>query len=232
MPEEAPSAVTVACPECGAETLHTVLRGTLGTRGERMTLDATVQCTECGRVHHVLVKQAKDVEVPVVVSMGETSRRAKVSLPGDEDVSVGEAVIVDGVNCKVTGIEDKTLRRVDDAAVKDVMTLWVKEFEELPVGFAINLDHKTITKVLPSPPEREFTVGEEFVFGRLRVTIHAIKTEERLLKRGSAEAGEIVRIFAAPTPLGSKAHRPDKKSREQARVHEERSSRPPRRRED
>lgn len=221
MPEETPSAVTVACPDCGEQTLHTVLRGTMGTRGEHVTLDATVQCSECGRVHHALVRMAKDVELAAVVSVGAESRRTKVSLPGDDEVSLGEALVVDGVNCKVTGIESKDGRRVDDAAVKEIGTLWVKEFEEIPVGFAINLGHKTITKVIPSPPEREFTIGEEHVFGRLRVTIHAIKTEERLLKRGTAEAGEITRVFAAPTPLGSKQHRPDKKSREQRRASEE-----------
>jgi uncharacterized Zn finger protein len=222
MPAEPPSAITVACPDCAEETLHTVLKGTMGTRGEHVTLDATVQCTQCNRVHHSVTRQAKDVEVPVVVSHGNQSRRTRIPLPGDEDVSVGEAFIVDGVNCKVTGIESKDTRWVDDAHVKDVLTLWVKEFEEIPVGFAINLDHKTITKTLPSPPEREFTVGEEFVFGRLRVTVHAIKTEERLLKRGTAEAGEIVRVFASPTPLGVANPRPDKKSREQMRLKEER----------
>lgn len=222
MPEDAPSAVTTACPDCGEDTLHTVLRGTLGTRGEHKTLDATVQCVECGRTHHVVIRQAKDVALPVVISHGQDSRRTSVELPGDEDVSVGEGIIVDGLNCKVTGIEAKDMRRVDDASVKEVATLWVKEFEEIAVGFAINLGHKTITKVLPAPPEQEFTVGEEFVFGRLRVTVHAIKTEQRLLKRGSAQAGEIRRIFASPTPLGGRTHRPDKKSREQARWRETR----------
>ena len=222
MPEEAPSAVTVACPDCAEDTLHTVLKGTMGTRGEHVTLDATVQCTECQRVHHAVVRQAKDVEVPVVVSHGQASRRTRIALPGDEEVSLGEAFIVDGVDCKVTGIEAKDMRWVDDAHVKDVKTLWVKEFEEIPVGFAINMGHKTITKKLPCTPETEFTVGQEFVFGRLRVTVHAIKTEERLLKRGTAEAGEIVRVFASPTPLGTSNPRPDKKSREQMRMKEER----------
>ena len=222
MPEEAPSAVTVQCPDCAEDTLHAVLRGTMGTRGENVTLDATVQCTECSRVHHVVVRQAKDVDVPVVVSHGNQSRRTKLAVPGDEEVSVGEAFIVEGINCKVTGIEAKDMRWVDAAEVKDIQTLWVKEFEEIPVGFAINLDHKTITKTLPSTPETEFTVGQEFVFGRLRVTVHAIKTEERLLKRGTAEAGEIVRVFASPTPLGVANPRPDKKSREQMRLKEER----------
>jgi uncharacterized Zn finger protein len=91
------------------------------------------------------------------------------------------------------------------------------------VGFAINLDHKTITKSIPAEPEREFTVGEEHLFGRLRVTVHAIKTKERLLKRGTATAAEIVRVFAKPTPLGtSGGARPDKRTREQLREKDER----------
>ena len=219
---EPPSTINAACPTCGDLTLHAVLRGTLRTRGEVVTLDATVKCEECGTTHHVVQREAKDVEVPVVISAGDRSRRTKVAVPGDAELGVGEALIVDGLNCIVTGIEAKDMRRVDDAHVKDVMTLWMKEFEEIPVGFAINLDHKTITKVLPAKPDREFSVGEEFLFGRLRVTVHAIKTEERLINRGSAEAGEIRRVFAKPTNLGSFTPRPDKHTREQLRAKEER----------
>lgn len=235
--EEPPGAITVQCPGCGEETLHTVLRGRQSRGGATITLDATVQCTQCQRVHHALIRSAKEIELPVVVSHGQESRRTKLSIAGDEEVSLGEGFIVDGLNCKLTGIEAKDLRWVEAAAVSDVRTLWMKEFEEIPVGFAINLDHKTITKTLPSTPETEFTVGQEFVFGRLRVTVHAIKTEERLLKRGSAEAGEIRRVFAAPTPLGDHTHRPDKRTREQMREKEERREareqgrRPPPRRE-
>ena len=222
---EPPASVTAPCPTCGEDTLHTVLRGTLGTRGEVVTLDATVKCDECGTTHHVVVREAKDVELPVVLSAGGQSRRTKVSVPGDEELSVGEALIVDGLNCKLTGIESKDMKRVDDAHVKDVLTLWMIQFEEIPVGFAINLGHKTITKVIPAPPSQEFTVGEEHLFGRLRVTVHAIKTEERLLKRGSAEAAEIKRVFAKPTNLGGFEPRPDKHAREQLRAREERRER-------
>jgi uncharacterized Zn finger protein len=222
MPREPPSAVTTHCPQCGEDTLHTVLRGTLGERGEWTTLDATVQCTECQTTHHALIREAKDVDLPVVLSEGGASRRTRVAVPGDEEVSVGEAFIVDGLNCVLTGIEAKDMRRVDDAHVKDVRTLWMKQFEEVPLRFAINLGHKTITKSFPALPSHEVTVGEEHVFGRLRVTVHAIKTKDRLLKRGTAEAGEVVRVFARPTPLGDHQHRPDKRTREQLREKEAR----------
>ncbi len=221
--EEPPSAVTARCPECRMDTLHSVLAGKLGTRGEVTTLDATVQCTDCHQTHHVIIREAKDIELPAVVSdMRGISHTSKISIPGDADVNIGEAFIVDGLNSKLTGIETKDMRRVDGANVKDVLTLWFKEFEELAIGFAINLDHKTITKMIPSPPDAEFTVGDEHLFGRLRVTVHAIKTEGGLIKRGTAEAAEIVRVFAKPTRLGtSGAARPDKAGRAQMREEED-----------
>jgi uncharacterized Zn finger protein len=221
---EPPSAITTACPGCGQETIHAVLRATLGTKGQFLTLDGTLECSECGRVHHALVREPKPIEVAVVVSRGDASHRAKVELPADEEIALGEALVVEGRTCKLTGIEAKDLRRVDAALASDVQTLWAKEFEELPVGFAINLGKKTITKVVAAPPERDFSVGEEFVFGRLRVTVHAIKTEERLLKRGSAAASEIKRVFAQPTPLGGEKHRPPKAQREQSRRDKERAA--------
>lgn len=221
---EPPSAITAQCPGCGNETIQTVLRGTMGTKGQYLTIDATVECTECGRVHHALVREPKPIEVPIVVSFGDQSRRAKVELAGDDEITLGEALVVEGKTCKLTGIEAKDLRRVEAANVSDVQTLWAKEFEEIPVGFAINLGKKTITKVVAAPPEKEFSVGEEFVFGRLRVTVHAIKTEERLLKRGSAEAGEIKRVFAQPTPLGGEKYRPPKAQRDQSRRDKERAA--------
>lgn len=219
--EEPPSAVTAACPGCGQLTLQTVLRGRQSRTTAVTTIDATVQCTECERVHHVLLKELAPLDVPVVISRGQESRRTKAQLFADDELEVGEVIVADEMNCKITGIDDKSGRRVDAASVKDVGTLWTKEFEALAVKFAINLHQKTITKVVEATPEDVFTVGEERLFGRLRVTVHAIKTEERLLKRGSAEAGEIRRIFAAPTPLGERTHRPDKRARQALREQEE-----------
>lgn len=219
---ELPSAVTAACPDCREGTIHSVLQGRASTRGGAFTLDATLKCEECGRVHHAVVKEPAPVGVPVVVSMGGQSRRSRVQLSPDEDIEVGDTFVVDDKTCRLTGIESKDGRRVDAASVADAQTLWMVEFEQLAVRFAINLDHKTITKVVPAEPATEFTVGDEHLFGRLRVTVHAIKTKERLVKRGSAEAQEIVRVFAKPTQLGDFTPRPDKRTREQMRSREER----------
>lgn len=223
--QEPPSAVTTACPECGEDTLHSVLHGRLGTRGEYTTLDATVQCTECNHTHPTLIRTAKDVTLPAVISDATgQSRKSTVEVPGDEDIRIGDGFIVDGLNCIVSGIEAKDMRRVEGAAPSEVGTVWFKEWEQLLIGFAINLDKKTITKQVPVAPDHEFSVGEEHLFGRLRVTVHAIKTKEGMLKRGTAEAGEIVRVFAKPTHLGRSTQRPDKATRQQIRDKEARDA--------
>lgn len=218
--EEPPSAVTTACPQCGEETLHTVLHGRASRPGGGFTFEGTVECVECSTVHHAVVREPAPTEVHVVVSHGGQSRSTRIAVDSEDEVSVDEAFIVDGTSCKLTGIQTKDERWVESAPVAQVKTLWMKQFEELAVGFAINLGHKTITKTLAAKPEHEFTIGEEHLFGRLRVTVHAIKTKERMLKRGSAAAEDIVRIFAKPTPLGGEKPRPDKRAREEMRQRE------------
>ncbi|MFA5860160.1 MAG: HVO_0476 family zinc finger protein [Candidatus Thermoplasmatota archaeon] len=221
-----PSAVTTQCPTCRDFTLHTVLQGKAGGKARgKHTLDATVQCTQCDTVHHSIVREAADVALPVVLSEGPKSRRTTITLPGDDALRINESMIIDGADAKLTGIETKDAKRVDAALVREVQTLWMKRFDEVVVGIAINLDKKTIAKEMKVQPTHEFTVGEEMVFGRLRVTVHAIKTGDRLIKRGTAEAADIKRVFAKPTPLARAEHRPDKRTREQLRFKEERQER-------
>lgn len=221
-----PSAVTTLCPQCREPTLHTVLQGKAGGKAKgNQTLDATVQCTQCETVHHAIVRESADVALPVVLSEGPKSRRTTITLPGDDALRLNESMIIDGADAKLTGIETKDAKRVEAALVREVKTLWMKRFDEVVVGIAINLDKKTIAKEMTVQPTHEFTVGEEMVFGRLRVTVHAIKTEGRLIKRGTAEASDIKRIFAKPTPLARAEHRPDKRTREQLRFKEEREER-------
>lgn len=214
--EEAPAAIYVECPDCGEETLHTVLKGKVGKTGD-YTLDAKVTCTECGRTHHVVIREAKDVELPIVVSAGNASQRHKIPLPADEEIVVGDLLIVDGRNVMITGIELAGSRRPLRAIAKQAITLWAKDYESVVVKFAINLGHKTISKAVPAKPEDLFHVGDEHTFGRLRVTVHSIKLHEKLIRRGSAEASQIARVFAKPTRPDKKPHRPQKDVRDRAR---------------
>ena len=179
--------------------MHRVLHGRVGTRGG-LTLDATVQCEECSRTHHVVLREAPDVDLAVVVSHGGQSRRTRVVLSGDDLILVGDELLVDGGPVLVTGLELKTGQRREKAVAGEIATLWVKDFESTRVRVGINLRQKTIVKEIQADPDRVFTIGQELVFGRLRVTVHGIKVKERMLKRsGAATARDIVKVFAKPT---------------------------------
>lgn len=222
--EEAPAAIYVECPDCGEETLHTVLKGKVGKVGD-YTLDATVSCTECGRTHHVTIREAKDLDLPIVVSAGNASTRTRLSLPAEEEVAVGDLLILDGRNVMITGIEIDGNRRPERALAKAIRTLWAKDYESVAVKFTINLGQKTIAKQVPAKPEDQFHVGDEHTFGRLRVTIHSIKLADKLLRRGSAEASEIARVFAKPTRPDTKVYRPPKEIRDKTRERDARQAR-------
>lgn len=216
-----PAAIPLECPTCGEETEHTVLKGTIGLRGE-YTLDAVVRCETCANVRHTVHRESAERQVAAIVSAGSVSRRTGVLLGDDEELAVGDEIVLDGVRCIITAVETKQGRRPARLAVPDIATLWAKEFEMVNVGFTINLGKKTIAKSLVVAPEHRFEIGEEHTFDRLRVTVHGIKTDQRMLRRGGAEAGEIRRIFAKPTKLPQATRprrtRPLRERREEART--------------
>ncbi len=210
-----PEAVVAPCPDCGTDTTHAVLHGTLGSKAG-FTLDATVQCEECDRVHHVLLKEPAPIEVPVIVSAGPQSVKTRALFIPTDRVAIGDEFPLNERRVQVTGVELPSGKRVNEADVASVRTIWVRDFESVALLFAINMKRKTIAKALAVDPEEEYTVGSEVLFGRLRVTIHAIKTHDTLLRRGPAIARDIVRVFARPTRLG-RSYRPPPEERARQR---------------
>lgn len=213
--DEVPAALTLVCPKCGEESVHEVLKGAAGSRGREVVLTATVKCGDCQSVYRTVVRESKDVTLPIIVSRGATSSRSTIDVHGDEEIVAGSLFIVDGRNVQITAVETRqTSKRQAHARAADIRTIWARDFEESLVKFSINLGKKTITKDITVPPETEIHVGQQFVFDRLQVTVHSIRTKERAIDRGAAHAHDITRVFAKPTPH-EKPHRPPKHVREQ-----------------
>jgi uncharacterized Zn finger protein len=190
---EVPEAAVLPCPDCGEEQVHDVLSASAG--------EATVRCRECGRVHKAALKPAKRVDLPIIISRGQASERASVTLLEDEPVAVEDEFVAAGQQVQVRAIDRLDGKRVASAVARDVATLWAIHFEEIMVKVAVNMGKKTISKSVPVGPRDTFTVGDEFDLDRLRIYIHAIKTPTGTLYRGTAEAKDITRIFARPVRL-------------------------------
>jgi uncharacterized Zn finger protein len=202
---EPPSQVYVVCPAEDEETLHSVLDGEVGERGD-YTLDAVVECRECGATHQVTVREPADEALRVVVSEGSESRTGEVELPRDGSVSVGEKLVVGGRPVVVTDVERDDGDRVDEADVALVETIWAKDHSTVTLKFSVHEEGlETRAFEMETHPRDEVVVGDEVDMAGRRLRIHTVKTEEDLLEeRGqAADAEDVVRVYAQEPEDGS-----------------------------
>ncbi len=188
-----PNALQLQCDECHEVTMHEVLRGRIG-KGQEV-IEATVKCLECGKVSTTVVREAKGIKVPIIVSEMGSSHRHELELGEDEELAVDDELLVEDLPVIVSSIEVGE-RRVRRAAVKHISTIWAKRFDKVRVRVAINKVHKTISVDLEATPDEEFFVDDLMTIGREEVVIHYIKTKDGMVRRGSVPAREIVRIYA------------------------------------
>jgi len=190
-----PASVLVECPQCKCETLHEVLSGRMGGKSVSV-LESTVKCKECEHVHHVTIKSAKPVEVPFVISWLETSSRGKVLLGPDEVLSVGDEVMCGDMPTLVTSIESKGAR-VKSTKASRIDTVWAKRFDKLKVLFSVNNHGKTFSDFMMAVPDEEFFIGDILEFQKKQVVVRSIRIQERTIRKGSALARDIVRVYGA-----------------------------------
>ena len=189
-----PASVMVECPMCKEDTLHQVLSGRVKGKTSNV-LDSTVKCRTCGAVHHVVLKSDKPVEVQVVVSWLEDSRRSSIVLGPDEVLGVGDEIVVADLPVLVTSIESRGAR-VEVCKARDIDSVWGKRFDQVKLQFSVNHHGKSYSESKIVSPDEEFFVGDMVELGKKDVVIHSIKTRFKTVRRGGASARDIVRVYA------------------------------------
>jgi len=191
----APSALVLVCDACGEEGPHRVLSGRVSGR-DALVFQGTVKCGACGAVRSVATREEKPVSVPIVVSVGQASARSEIEFAPDELVAVGDRLDFDGHRIEVTALEVGE-RRVPMGKASSVKTVWAKQVDRTKVKLSVNKGNRTVAHELDAAPDEEFEVGDIVDLGRERVLIHRIHVREgRTLRRGSASAEDIVRMYA------------------------------------
>ncbi|MFB6303859.1 MAG: HVO_0476 family zinc finger protein [Haloferacaceae archaeon] len=169
--------VVVPCPACGAETVHEVLK----PGGQ-----ATVRCGDCGHTHKAAVDDEQETPVDVVVSQEGESFTTTVDAPPDATVEVGDEFVADTpeaiMQVRVTAVELDGDRRVDEATVEDVETLWTRVVDNVGVNVTVHpsddrRDESRSLKVYV-PGDREFVVGETASLGDEEVEIEGIQVRD------------------------------------------------------
>ncbi len=182
------------CPVCETETPHKILKGEVGTSGKEITIDGTVRCDECGHTRHKTIREKTAIDVPVIISWKKETNKSSISLLPEEWVHVDDELLIDGGRTKVTAIETEQ-RRVSSAKAEDIITIWTKKYDKTLVKVAVHKGRNTISRTLEVPPEEEFYVNDPIQVGRYDAVIQRIKTTKGVVKRGSAKADDISRIY-------------------------------------
>jgi len=100
----------------------------------------------------------------------------------------------EGLPCLVTAIEVKT-RRVPRAKASAVDTVWLKRYDRVKVKVSVNTGRKTVSRDFWAAPDERFEIGDIVTAGNMKVLVHSLNTGERRLRRGSACASEIRRLY-------------------------------------
>ncbi len=188
---EMPDTIFYECPDCDEETEHQILRGRMG----RATIEGTFRCNSCSRVTSETIRIPELVEILVVYSDGEVSETIRTTIESNYIVAIDdEFELDDGRRVCVTHIDVNEGKKVKKALATDIRKLWVKRFDILSVKVSVN-DDRTYSLRVEAEPDDEFVVGTQLEFEDFDCLIHAIKTKHSLVRRGSAKARDITRIY-------------------------------------
>lgn len=175
------------CEACGIDTEHSVVK----RRGSELL----VKCAECGHVQ-LITEKPRLKEVKVVISRYERSEGKAVLFPAEEEVNTGDEVVVEEEPLRITAIDTESGKRVKKAKIKEVKTLWCISLAiPVRVKYSLHFGGTTTSGEIHTSRDRVFSVGEVVVTPEETFIIEKIKTRDRLLRRGSATAEEIVRLY-------------------------------------
>jgi len=162
-----------------------------------------IQCTLCNAVHSHITPKKTSRNIRVVVSTGEQSSTGKLTLESDEIISIDDEFIVEDESgsqanlVQITSIESGS-RRVDNARVDEIITLWARLIDPVVVKISITRGWKTEAVDIEVPGERQFTVGETISSGPNRFKIKKIKIRNGRFIQNEGEivmAKNIKRVF-------------------------------------
>jgi len=191
--EDLPETIYTECPDCDDITEHVILNGRLGKSG----VTGTFRCTGCGRVFTGTIRLPREFTVKAVVSTDDTSESTQTTVMENESPAVGDEFdLDDGRHVIITQIIDMKGGKRKSCSAVDIKELWVKEYGTLKVKVSVNSGRKTYPLYSEAEPDDEYAVGMMMHFDLWDAEITSIKTKTKLLRRGSAEARDITRVYA------------------------------------
>jgi uncharacterized Zn finger protein len=178
----------IFCPYCGANKEHALIKS-----GQ----ENLVRCEECGTVHPVQKERERLTTLKVIVNKDNISQPYMIRIPDQEELHVGDELLVDDASQDVVMTEITSLetdRRVERAPAGLVKTVWARAIDDVPLKISVYRKGRTHPLKVSLPGNEVFELGEIREMEGFRFSIVKIK----LRKEGfadAAEAKDILRLW-------------------------------------
>ncbi|HEX3012955.1 MAG TPA: HVO_0476 family zinc finger protein [Methanobacterium sp.] len=181
------------CPVCESESYEI-----LKSKGKH-SKELLLKCEECGNVYRETIIREKPVDVRIVISEFEKSKKDFIKLYPDEVLMVDDILDVGGKEVAVNSIETKSSARVYRSPVSDIETIWASSMD-IParVGISVDFGGRIISKKVDVDRDFEFAVGDIVKVGNLVFKVTSLKTIERKVRKGFAKAYVTKRVYGRP----------------------------------
>ena len=181
------------CPVCESESYEI-----LKSKGKH-SKEFLLQCNECGNVYRETINREKPVDIRIVISEFESSKKEYIKLYPDEELQVDDILDIGGREVAVTSIETKKGGRIYKSPVPDIETIWASSLD-IParVGISVDFGGRILSKKVHMDRDFEFHVGDVIKLGNLIFKVNSIKTLERKVRKGFAKADVTKRVYGKP----------------------------------
>lgn len=185
------------CPICGSDDIE-ILNSKQKSSKKKILEEYLLKCNDCQHVFKDTFSAKKPHPYRIIISENEESTKTTIDLSPDDTLEVGDILLSELGQVKVSGIETKE-KRVNKAKIEDIITIWASS-TEIParIGFSVDLHGEVDSYKLDL--DRDFQISTEDIvkIDKHIVKIHVIKTIERKITSGFARADVIKRVYAKP----------------------------------
>ena len=181
------------CPICESESFEI-----LKSKG-KYSKEFILKCNECGNVYREIINRKKPIDVRIVISEFESSKKDYIKLYEEEVLQVDEVLDFDGKNAFISSIETKNGGRAYKSPVSNIETIWATSLD-LParVGISVDFGGRIVSKKVDVDRDFEFHVGDVIKLRNIIFRVSSLKTIERKLRRGFAKANVTKRVYGKP----------------------------------
>jgi uncharacterized Zn finger protein len=186
------------CPICGGENFQTLKSKHISTKTNEID-ELLLKCDDCQHVFKQSNRFKKPESFRLIISENENSKKTRVGIYPDDNLSVGDILISDLGQFEIRDLELKSGKRVKSTIAEDIDTIWATSID-IPSRVGIAINFKGLTQSYKVDLGRKFKVSVEDIV-KIEDTIfkvRVIKTFKMKMTKGSAKASVIRRVYGEP----------------------------------